>query len=289
MPTHCTGQVLWALHCLSRKLKCIWHFFLQSDSLWTVKHRAIHDIRPLMMHAFVVMCWDLSSKAHSSFCSSSKPCTTMPLVSCQLVCLLSHVSIHHNSTNTTMFEWTQTGTIHCHKWGVLCKCLNNQIHASLFYLAFCFHKHFTVTSLHPHWLLWTTHVPRQIMDCPLLHSVLLQLFVSHRPHHHSQGTLLLWFKRKVFQTLKWKRNEMMPNKKRGFLFITHCLVWMQFPVFLCFVAARLISLFSTHWYCSLLMRRERKEWIVHRCLLCVFCLHHPDRAQWVLCLISLIH
>ena len=54
----------------------------------------------LMMHAFVVVCWDLSGKAHLAFCSSSKPCTVMPLVSCPLVCLFSHVHIHHITIST---------------------------------------------------------------------------------------------------------------------------------------------------------------------------------------------
>ena len=45
MPTHCTGQVLRGLHCLSQKLKCALRFSLQFGCLWTVKHRAVNDIR----------------------------------------------------------------------------------------------------------------------------------------------------------------------------------------------------------------------------------------------------
>ena len=40
---------------------------------------------------FVVVCSYLSDKAHLTFCSSSEPCTVMPLVVCPLVCLFSHV------------------------------------------------------------------------------------------------------------------------------------------------------------------------------------------------------
>ena len=36
--------------------------------------------------------------------------------------------------------------------------------------------------------------------------------------------------------------------------------------------------------------RMKKEWIVDGCLLCfIFCLHHTDRVQWVLCLTSILH
>ena len=53
----------------------------------------------------------------------------------------THSSQH--SQYTTMIEWTQTGTVHCNIWCVFRQCLNNQIHASLFHLAFCFHQHIT--------------------------------------------------------------------------------------------------------------------------------------------------
>ena len=51
-------------------------------------------------------------------------------------------SSQHNQ-HTTTIEWTQTGTVYCHIWRALCKHIINQIHASLFHLAFCFHKHIT--------------------------------------------------------------------------------------------------------------------------------------------------
>ena len=45
MPTHCTDQVLSGLWSSLHRLRCTWHFSLQFYSLWTVKHRAVHDIR----------------------------------------------------------------------------------------------------------------------------------------------------------------------------------------------------------------------------------------------------
>ena len=119
-----------------------------------------------------------------------------------LVCFHMCSFITTQSKHTTMIEWTQTGTVHCHICCVICKCLNNQIQPPLFNLAFCFHQHITPTSLHSHWLLWITHVTHQTMDRTLLHSVLLSSFVFHHPHHRSQDAWQRLFNNNEFQTLK---------------------------------------------------------------------------------------
>ena len=65
--------------------------------------------------------------------------------------------------------------------------------------------------------------------------------------------------------------------------LTECCVWFQcFAQWCCTCVSNLVRC----WW-----EEKRKEWIVDGCL-CVslfFCLHHTDRVQWVLCLISMIH
>ena len=130
------------------------------------------------------------------------------------------------------------------------------------------------------------------MDCPLLRSVLLQLFAFHHHHHRSQGTLLVLFNNNAFQTGKWKRNE--TNKNEAFISsLTFCFrYYLTFQIFVSFQCAwyrfpELITNIVACW-CEV----KGKRWTVDGCLLCVFFrLHYSDSAQSVLCLclISMIH
>ena len=205
MPTYCTSQVLWDLGCFQQSLRFSWRFSLQCHSLWTVKHRDIHDIR----HSWcVLLLWCVETSQVktiqlSVFLQSLAQQCYLFLVH-WFVCFTCAHSSQHNQHNITMVEWTQTGAVHCHIRRAFLQCFNNQIYASLFHLAFCFHQHITSTSLHSHWLLWITHLIRQTMDCSSLHSVLLQSFVFHHPHHNTQGTRLLLLNNNEFQTWKWK-------------------------------------------------------------------------------------
>ena len=181
-----------------------------------------------------------------------------------------------------MIEWTQTGTVHCHIWRDFLQCLNNQIHASLFHLAFCFHQHITSKPLHSHWLLWITRDTSKFgLFFAALNASPIVCFST------SSSSFTRYSAASVQQ--QWVLNMKMETKwndakqKRDFHFITHCLLLIPFWfLILCFVAMRLISLLSTHhWCCYLPIWRENEEWIVDECLLCFFLLSSRLRLSSV--------